>query len=90
MSQSAALESTRDAWGVCVIAGWTETEAMSVLVEKILMGRTLKGTYFGGKLKPSFQTDQLVRLLAFHNASITVNDLIEQLSVQRIIVHDSP
>lgn len=45
---SAALESTTDGWGVCVIAGWTETEAMSVLVEKILMGRTLKGTYFGG------------------------------------------
>ncbi|XP_041799596.1 alcohol dehydrogenase class-3 [Chelmon rostratus] len=45
---TAALESTADAWGVCVIAGWTETEAMSVKVEKILMGRTLKGTYFGG------------------------------------------
>uniref|UniRef100_A0A3Q0QUR7 Alcohol dehydrogenase 5-like n=1 Tax=Amphilophus citrinellus TaxID=61819 RepID=A0A3Q0QUR7_AMPCI len=45
---SAALESTRDAWGTCVIAGWTETEAMSVPVEKLLMGRTLKGTYFGG------------------------------------------
>ncbi|XP_039975912.1 alcohol dehydrogenase class-3-like [Xiphias gladius] len=45
---SAALESTIDAWGTCVIAGWTETEAMSVVVEKILMGRTLKGTYFGG------------------------------------------
>ncbi|XP_028445084.1 alcohol dehydrogenase class-3-like [Perca flavescens] len=45
---SAALESTMDAWGTCVIVGWTETEAMSVMVEKILMGRTLKGTYFGG------------------------------------------
>ncbi|XP_040903854.1 alcohol dehydrogenase class-3-like isoform X2 [Toxotes jaculatrix] len=45
---SAALESTRDAWGTCVIAGWTETEVMSVVVGKILMGRTLKGTYFGG------------------------------------------
>lgn len=45
---TSALESTRDAWGVCVIAGWTETEAMSVKVEKLLMGRTLKGTYFGG------------------------------------------
>ncbi|XP_029298002.1 alcohol dehydrogenase class-3-like isoform X2 [Cottoperca gobio] len=44
---SAALESTKDAWGTCVIAGWSETEAMSVNVEKILMGRTLKGTYFG-------------------------------------------
>lgn len=45
---SAALESTRDGCGTCVIAGWTETEAMSVQVIKILMGRTLKGTYFGG------------------------------------------
>ncbi|XP_035799012.1 alcohol dehydrogenase class-3-like [Amphiprion ocellaris] len=45
---SAALESTTDAWGMCVIAGWTETESISVLVEKLLMGRTLKGTYFGG------------------------------------------
>ncbi|XP_034545900.1 alcohol dehydrogenase class-3-like [Notolabrus celidotus] len=45
---TAALESTTDAWGLCVIAGWTETETMSVSVEKILMGRTLKGTYFGG------------------------------------------
>ncbi|XP_008277696.1 alcohol dehydrogenase class-3-like [Stegastes partitus] len=45
---SAALESTTDAWGTCVIAGWTETETMSVMVNKLLMGRTLKGTYFGG------------------------------------------
>lgn len=43
-----ALESTIDAWGVCVIAGWTETEKMSVEVEQLLVGRTLKGTYFGG------------------------------------------
>lgn len=49
MLQTSALESTRDAWGVCVIAGWTEREAMSVKVEKLLMGRTLTGTYFGGK-----------------------------------------
>ncbi|KAG7224859.1 hypothetical protein INR49_028226 [Caranx melampygus] len=45
---TAAFESTRYAWGTCVIAGWTETGAMSVKVEKLLMGRTLKGTYFGG------------------------------------------
>ncbi|XP_068571295.1 alcohol dehydrogenase class-3-like [Cebidichthys violaceus] len=44
---SAALESTTDGWGTCVIVGETETEAMSVTVEKLLMGRTLKGTYFG-------------------------------------------
>lgn len=45
---SSALESTIDAWGVCVIAGWTETQAMSIEVEQMLLGRTLKGTYFGG------------------------------------------
>ncbi|XP_054454203.1 alcohol dehydrogenase class-3-like [Anoplopoma fimbria] len=45
---SAALESTIDGWGTCVIVGWTEEETLSVMVEKILMGRTLKGTHFGG------------------------------------------
>ncbi|XP_022615592.1 alcohol dehydrogenase class-3-like [Seriola dumerili] len=45
---TAAFESTKDAWGSCVIAGWTETGMMNVVVEKILMGRTLRGTYFGG------------------------------------------
>lgn len=50
MLQTSALESTRDAWGVCVIAGWTETETMSVKVEKLLMGRRLQGTYFGGEI----------------------------------------
>lgn len=49
MLQTSALESTRDGWGVCVIAGWTETESMSVKVEKLLMGRRLQATYFGGK-----------------------------------------
>ncbi|XP_062332584.1 alcohol dehydrogenase class-3-like [Osmerus eperlanus] len=44
----AALEATKDAWGVCVIVGWTETEEMSLVVEDLLLGRTLKGTYFGG------------------------------------------
>ncbi|CAJ1059036.1 alcohol dehydrogenase class-3-like [Xyrichtys novacula] len=43
-----ALESTTEAWGLCVIAGWTEAETMCVPVEKLLMGRTLTGTYFGG------------------------------------------
>lgn len=60
MFQTSALESTRDGWGVCVIAGWTETEAMSVMVEKILMGRTLKGTYFGGRCQPVNQTDWFI------------------------------
>ncbi|CAN9514617.1 unnamed protein product [Ophioblennius macclurei] len=56
---SAALESTRDAWGTCVIAGWTETEDMKVRVSKLLMGRTLKGTYFGG-WKGALDVPQLV------------------------------
>ncbi|XP_034038028.1 alcohol dehydrogenase class-3-like isoform X2 [Thalassophryne amazonica] len=58
---SAALESTRDGWGMCVVAGWTETESMSVRVEKLLMGRTLKGTYFGG-WKSVKEVPQLVDL----------------------------
>lgn len=45
---SQAVESTIDAWGVCVIAGWTETSRLDVEVEKLLEGRTIKGTYFGG------------------------------------------
>uniref|UniRef100_A0A665VP63 Alcohol dehydrogenase class-3-like n=1 Tax=Echeneis naucrates TaxID=173247 RepID=A0A665VP63_ECHNA len=45
---TAAFESTKDSCGSCVIAGWTETGVMNVKVEKILMGRTLRGTYFGG------------------------------------------
>ncbi|XP_038125014.1 alcohol dehydrogenase class-3-like [Cyprinodon tularosa] len=47
-SMSAALESTTEGCGTCVFAGWTETETMHVQVINILMGRTLKGTYFGG------------------------------------------
>ncbi|KAJ4946213.1 hypothetical protein JOQ06_023882 [Pogonophryne albipinna] len=44
---NSAFESTRDAWGTCVIVGWSESEAINIKVEKILMGHTLKGTYFG-------------------------------------------
>ncbi|KAK5924751.1 hypothetical protein CgunFtcFv8_017337 [Champsocephalus gunnari] len=44
---NSAFESTTDAWGTCVIVGWSESEAINIRVEKILMGRTLKGTYFG-------------------------------------------
>ncbi|XP_040029878.2 alcohol dehydrogenase class-3 [Gasterosteus aculeatus] len=46
----AALESTSGGGGTCAIVGWTEAdavEAVSVSAESILMGRTLKGTYFG-------------------------------------------
>ncbi|MFT7806396.1 alcohol dehydrogenase class-3-like isoform X1 [Arapaima gigas] len=44
----AALESCRSAWGTCVIVGWTELEELTVAPYDLLMGRTLKGTYFGG------------------------------------------
>ncbi|XP_030647123.1 alcohol dehydrogenase class-3 isoform X2 [Chanos chanos] len=44
----AALESCRPAFGTCVIVGWTDKADMSVSPDDILMGRTLKGTYFGG------------------------------------------
>ncbi|XP_062856595.1 alcohol dehydrogenase class-3-like [Trichomycterus rosablanca] len=44
----AALESCRSAWGTCVIVGWTETGELSLAPTDLLMGRTLKGTYFGG------------------------------------------
>ncbi|KAL0974307.1 hypothetical protein UPYG_G00218610 [Umbra pygmaea] len=43
-----ALDSCRDAWGVCVVVGWTDVGEMSLLPMALLMGRTLKGTYFGG------------------------------------------
>ncbi|TWW55330.1 alcohol dehydrogenase class-3-like isoform X1 [Takifugu flavidus] len=69
----AALESTRDAWGVCVIAGWTETEEMNVLVEKLLMGRTLKGTYFGG-LKGVRDVPKLVD--AYMNKELKLDEFI--------------
>ncbi|XP_058506586.1 alcohol dehydrogenase class-3-like [Solea solea] len=45
---TSAFESTSDAGGTCVIAGWTETEGLTLQIEKLLLGRTLKGTYFGG------------------------------------------
>ncbi|KAM8909735.1 all-trans-retinol dehydrogenase [NAD(+)] ADH4-like [Spinachia spinachia] len=47
---SAALESTVGGGGTCAIVGWTEADALeplSVRAETILMGRILKGTYFG-------------------------------------------
>ncbi|TRY97403.1 hypothetical protein DNTS_021881 [Danionella cerebrum] len=44
----AALEASCPAGGVCVIVGWIETEELSLAPIDILLGRTLKGTYFGG------------------------------------------
>ncbi|XP_055015226.1 alcohol dehydrogenase class-3-like isoform X2 [Boleophthalmus pectinirostris] len=45
---SEALESTVDAWGVCVAVGWSDAGPINVDVDELLVGRTLKGTYFGG------------------------------------------
>ncbi|XP_008324787.1 alcohol dehydrogenase class-3-like [Cynoglossus semilaevis] len=44
----AAFDSTIDAWGTCVIVGWTDRDLLSIDILKLLMGRTVKGTYFGG------------------------------------------
>lgn len=41
---------------------------MSISVEKLLMGRTLKGTYFGGEVKKKLPYI-LDYLTAFHNTS---------------------
>ncbi|KAG9331269.1 hypothetical protein JZ751_019555, partial [Albula glossodonta] len=43
-----ALESCCTAWGTCVIVGYTETQELSVSPMHFLLGRTLRGTYFGG------------------------------------------
>ncbi|XP_028815653.1 alcohol dehydrogenase class-3-like [Denticeps clupeoides] len=43
-----ALESCRIGWGTCVIIGWTEAQELSLRPNDVLMGRTLKGAYFGG------------------------------------------
>ncbi|XP_048032402.1 alcohol dehydrogenase class-3-like isoform X4 [Megalobrama amblycephala] len=44
----AAVEACSPAGGVCVIVGWVEVEELSLAPLDILLGRTLKGTYFGG------------------------------------------
>ncbi|XP_047658547.1 alcohol dehydrogenase class-3-like isoform X1 [Tachysurus fulvidraco] len=44
----AVFESCRAGWGTCVIVGWNETGSLSLAPIDVLMGRTLKGTYFGG------------------------------------------
>lgn len=44
----AAVEACSPAGGVCVIVGWIEVEELSLAPLDILLGRTLKGTYFGG------------------------------------------
>lgn len=79
---SEAFESTVDAWGVCVIVGWTETESMSIEVENLLLGRTIKGTYFGGwkgadalpHLVDKYMSKQL-KLDEFITHSLTLSDI---------------
>ncbi|XP_035272565.1 alcohol dehydrogenase class-3-like [Anguilla anguilla] len=44
----AALDSCRSAWGTCVILGYVQEKDMSVPPMSLLLGRTLKGTFFGG------------------------------------------
>ncbi|KAF6725509.1 Alcohol dehydrogenase class-3 [Oryzias melastigma] len=81
---SEALESTTEDGGTCVIAGWTETEKMDVQVLKILMGRTLKGTYFGG-WKSVVEVPQLVDEYMNQNLKldefITHNLPLDQINV---------
>ncbi|KAL6479716.1 hypothetical protein MHYP_G00107490 [Metynnis hypsauchen] len=43
-----ALESCKPAWGTCVIVGWTELGEITLTPMDILMGRTMKGSFFGG------------------------------------------
>ncbi len=49
-AQRAAVEACGSV--VCVIVGWIEVEELSLPPLDILLGRTLKGTYFGGKCFP--------------------------------------
>ncbi|KAI7801845.1 hypothetical protein IRJ41_017739 [Triplophysa rosa] len=44
----AALEACSPAGGVCVMVGWTPKGELSLVSEDILLGKTLKGSYFGG------------------------------------------
>ncbi|MBN3299970.1 ADHX dehydrogenase, partial [Amia calva] len=43
-----ALESCRKGWGTSVIIGWNEHHEISAPSLQLLLGRTWKGTYFGG------------------------------------------
>ncbi|KAG7517399.1 alcohol dehydrogenase class-3-like [Solea senegalensis] len=70
---SSAFESTSDACGTCVIAGWTETEGLTLQIEKLLLGRTLKGTYFGG-WKSAHDVPKLVD--AYMNQKLKLDEFI--------------
>lgn len=36
-------------WGVSVLVGWTDMDDFSVRPIQLIAGRTLKGSFFGGK-----------------------------------------
>lgn len=44
----AAMEACSPAGGVCVMVGWTQKGELSLVSQDILLGKTLKGSYFGG------------------------------------------
>uniref|UniRef100_A0A8C1GDJ3 Zgc:63568 n=1 Tax=Cyprinus carpio TaxID=7962 RepID=A0A8C1GDJ3_CYPCA len=44
----AAVEACTPAGGVCVMVGWTRIGELTLVSEDILLGKTLKGSYFGG------------------------------------------
>ncbi|KAF7667490.1 hypothetical protein LDENG_00059580 [Lucifuga dentata] len=85
----AALESTKEGWGTCIISRSTnEIKPMKVDVEELLLGCTLKGAYFGGwktvesvpKLVDDFMNKKL-KLDEFvtHNLSLDQTDKAFQL-----------
>lgn len=43
------MEACTPAGGVCVMVGWTRMGELTLVSEDILLGKTLKGSYFGGK-----------------------------------------
>uniref|UniRef100_A0A671KSQ0 Alcohol dehydrogenase 6 n=1 Tax=Sinocyclocheilus anshuiensis TaxID=1608454 RepID=A0A671KSQ0_9TELE len=44
----AAVEACSPAGGVCVMVGWTQMGELTLVAEDILLGKSLKGSYFGG------------------------------------------
>lgn len=46
------MEACSPAGGVCVMVGWTRMGELTLVSEDILLGKTLKGSYFGGKSMP--------------------------------------
>lgn len=48
------MEACSPAGGICVMVGWTRKGELSLVSEDILLGKTLKGSYFGGKSNSAF------------------------------------